>query len=154
MSTLTPHLIVSDASAAIEFYRKALGAVELSRTPAPNGQRLIHAALKIGDSTLFLADEFPEIPVPDAGRSPSSLGGTCMTIHLNSPDVDKTVAAAVAAGATVTLPVADMFWGDRYGRFRDPFGHLWSVSTTVRRLSREEMMAAAKKAFPQPPPEP
>ncbi len=154
MPTIIPYMVVRDAAAAIDFYKKALGAEELSRMPGPDGKRIIHAALKIGDGAIFLADEFPEMPIPDACKSPPALGGTSVTIHVNSPDVDKTFAAAVAAGATVTMPVADMFWGDRYGRFRDPFGHLWSVSTTVKKLSREEMMAAAKKAFSQPPPKP
>jgi PhnB protein len=151
VSTIIPHLTVHDAAAAIEFYKQALGAEELSRIAGPDGRRIIHAALRIGDATLFLSDEFPEMPVPDACQSPKTLGHTTMTIHVNSPAVDQTLAAAVAAGATVTLPVADMFWGERYGRFRDPFGHLWSVSTTIRKMSPEEMTQAARKAFANAP---
>jgi PhnB protein len=147
MPTIIPYLTVRNAAAAIEFYKKALGAEEISRMPGPDGRRLIHAALKIGDSLLFLADEFTDLPIPDACQSPPSLGGTAVTIHVYSPDVDQTIAAAVAAGATVTMPVADMFWGDRYGRFRDPFGHLWSVATPVRKMSPEEMKLAAQRAF-------
>jgi PhnB protein len=150
MPTLIPYLTVSDAAAAIEFYKKALGAEELSRMPGPDGTRIIHAALQIGDGALFLADDFSDTPIPDATKTPKALGGTSVTIHVNSPDVDKTFAAAVAAGATVTMPVADMFWGDRYGRFRDPFGHLWSVSTNIRKMSPEEMAVADKNAFSGP----
>jgi len=151
MPTLIPHLTVSNAAAAIDFYKQALGAVELYRMSAPDGKRLIHAALTIGDSTLFLADEFPEWANPDASKSPQTLGGTAITIHVNSPDVDKTFATAIAVGGVVTMPVADMFWGDRYGQFRDPFGHVWSVSTTFKKMTRGEMLEAAKAAFSKPP---
>jgi PhnB protein len=147
MAMLVPNITVSDGTAAIEFYKKALGAVEVSRLPAPDGRRILHAALKIGEGMLFLADEFPDLPTPDGARSPKSVGGTTVTIHLQSPDVDRTLAAAAAAGATITLPASDMYWGERYGRFRDPFGHLWSVATATRQVGAEDMAAAAKKAY-------
>ena len=134
MHTLTPHLVCDGAAAAIEFYRKAFGAVEASRLPGPDG-RLAHAMVRIGDSALMLSDEWPDM----GSLGPKSLKSSPVTLHLYVADVDATVAQAVAAGATVTLPVADMFWGDRYGRLRDPFGHEWSVATHLRDLSPQEI---------------
>src|SRR5438132_10739396 len=110
--TLTPHLIVKDASQAIEFYKKAFGAEELSRLPGPDGSSIMHAALQIGDSRLFLADEFPQM----GARGPASIGGTPVTIHVYVEDVDAAFNQAVAAGAKVRMPLDDMFWGDRYGQ--------------------------------------
>ena len=145
-TTLTPHLTVRDAAAAIEFYKKAFGAVELGRMPEPNGKRLIHAAVRIGESILMLVDAFPEF----GGRSPDELGGSPVTIHVYSEDTDAAVERAVAAGATVTMPPDDMFWGDRYARLTDPFGHHWSIATHIRDMSEEEMREAAAAAFSQP----
>ena len=139
MHSLTPHLICAGASDAIAFYKAAFGAVETSRLPGPKG-RLMHAAVRIGDSTLMLVDEMPEW----GALSPKALKGSPVTIHLYVPDVDATVAQAVAAGARITMPVADMFWGDRYGQLEDPFGHRWSVATHQRDLTPEQMQQAMK----------
>ncbi len=132
--SLTPMLICDDASAAIEFYKKAFNAVELSRLPGADG-RLLHAAVRIGDSSLMLTDEMPEC----GSQGPKSLKGTPVMIHLYVEDVDAAFAQAVAAGATATMPVTDMFWGDRYGQLRDPFGHSWSVATHTRDLTTEQI---------------
>lgn len=147
MSTVSPHLSISDAAGAIAFYKQALGAVEVMRMAAPDGKRILHATIKIGDSTIMLADEFLEYCQPHSPRSPRTLGGTTVTIHVNSPDVDKTLAAAAAAGGRIVMPAANMFWGDRYGQFLDPYGHLWSVATPKQKLTLEEAIAAGKVAF-------
>lgn len=141
--TLTPHLVVKDASQAIEFYKKAFGAEELSRAPGPDGKSLMHADLKVGDSHLFLVDEFPEMDC----RGPQSIGGTPVTIHMYVEDVDTAFEKALAAGAQVRMPVADMFWGDRYGVLTDPFGHAWSLATHKEDLSEEEIGKRAEAAF-------
>src|SRR4029077_6425024 len=112
----------------------AFGAQETSRMPGPDG-RLMLAAVRIGDSTIMLADEMPEC----GWLGPKSLKGSPVTIHLYVDDVDSFVARAAKAGAKVTMPVADMFWGDRYGKLEDPFGHQWSVATHKRDVSEEEM---------------
>jgi PhnB protein len=138
MHTITPHLVCRDAAGAIAFYGKAFGAVELTRLPGPQG-RLMHAMVRIGDSNLMLVDEFPDC----GALGPQSLKGSPVTIHLYVTDVDATIERAVAAGAKVTMPVDDMFWGDRYGRIEDPFGHLWSIATHTRDLSPQEIEAAA-----------
>ena len=137
MHTVTPHLICAGAGAAIEFYKKAFNAVEMVRLPGPQG-RLMHACIRIGDSQVMLVDEMPEW----GAFSPKSLKGSPVTIHLQVEDVDAVVARAVGAGAKITMPVDDMFWGDRYGKLEDPFGHHWSVATHVRDVSREEMQKA------------
>jgi len=143
MHTLTPHLICDGAAQAIDFYVRAFGAVELMRLPGPDG-RLIHAAIRIGDSTLMLMDEFPQY----GSLGPNALKGTPVVLHLYVEDVDAMVARAVAAGATLRMAVADMFWGDRYGQVLDPYGHLWSVATHVRDLTLDEIAAAMKDAPP------
>ena len=137
MHSLTPHLVCRGAAVAIDFYGRAFGAIELFRLPGPNG-KLMHACVRIGDSQLFLVDEMPE----HGALGPQALKGAPVTIHLQVQDADATFARAVAAGATVTMPLADMFWGDRYGRVVDPFGHHWSIATHLREVSREEMVAA------------
>ena len=137
MHSLTPHLVCADAAKAIDFYKAAFAAVETMRLPGPDG-KLMHAALRIGDSMLMLADEWPDMGSVGA----KALGGSPVTIHLMVPDVDATVERAVAAGATLTMPVADMFWGDRYGRLEDPFGHRWSVATRQRELTPAQMLEA------------
>lgn len=136
MPALTPHLVIDGAAAAIAFYREAFGAVELMRLPGPAG-RLMHVSLRIGDSMLMLADEFPGC---DA-TGPMKLGGSPVVLHLNVDDVDAVFARAVRAGATATMPVADMFWGDRYGQVTDPFGHRWSIGTHQRDMTVEEIAA-------------
>jgi len=140
MHSVTPHLICGGAADAIEFYKKAFGAVETIRLPGPGG-KLIHAAIRIGDSTVMLVDENPEWGM----LGPKLLKGSPVTIHLFVEDVDAFVARAVGAGANVTMPIADMFWGDRYGAIEDPFGHRWSVATHQRDLSTEEIQQAMQK---------
>ena len=139
MHSLTPHLICRGAADAIDFYGRAFGAIELFRLPGPGG-RLIHACVRIGDSQLFLVDEMPE----HGAHSPQALKGTPVALHLQVEDADAVFARAVQAGATVTMPLADMFWGDRYGRVTDPFGHSWSIATHVRDVSSDDMVAAMK----------
>jgi PhnB protein len=136
-----PHLTVDDAAAAIDFYVKAFDGVELGRVPGPDGKKLIHAALNINGSTVMLNDDFPE---HNDGKSstPKALGGTPVTIHLVVTDVDNQFQRAVDAGATVVMPVDDMFWGDRYGVLRDPFGHQWSLGQPVREVSPDEIQQA------------
>ena len=141
MHSVTPHLICAGAADAIEFYKKAFGAVELARLPGPQG-KLMHAMIRIGDSAVMLVDESPECGM----LSPKSLKGSAVTIHLYVENADATIESAVTAGAKITMPVQDMFWGDRYGKLEDPFGHQWSVSTHVRDVSPEEMKQAAQKA--------
>ncbi len=140
MRTITPHLVCRDASAAIAFYQQAFGAVELARLPGPDG-KLLHAMVRIGDSNLMLVDEYPDW----GSLGPQALKGSPVTIHLYVEDVDAAVARAVAAGARVTLPIADMFWGDRYGQLEDPFGHHWSVATHTRDVSPEELQTEMEK---------
>lgn len=140
MHSVTPHLICAGAAKAIEFYRQAFGAQEVARLPGPDG-RLMHAAVKIGDSHVMLVDEMPEW----GALGPRSLKGSPVTLHLYVDDVDAFVARAVKAGAKVTMPVADQFWGDRYGKLEDPFGHHWSVATHVRDVSMEDAQKAMRE---------
>ena len=142
--SVTPYLVVSNGEHAIAFYKKAFGAVEVYRMPAPDGRRLMHATLNIGGSEVMLSDEFPE---HGGNRAPDIVGGTTVSIHLWVPNADKAFAQATAAGATVIMPLADMFWGDRFGKLRDPFGHEWSIAHHVRDVPPAEIAAAVKKAF-------
>jgi PhnB protein len=137
MHTLTPHLICAGPEAAIDYYKRALGAVEVSRMAGPDG-KLAHAVVKIGDSSLFLAGEGLEHGL----LGPKTLKGSPVTIHMSVPDADATLARAVAAGGEVTMAVWDTPWGDRYGQFRDPFGHSWAVATHVRDVTPEQLQAA------------
>ena len=137
MHTLTPHIVCADASAAIDFYVQAFGAVEVSRLPGRGG-KLMHGAVRIGDSMLMLTDEFPEW----GSLGPLALEGSPVVLHLYVPDVDASIEQAVAAGCRVTMPVADMFWGDRYGQVVDPFGHRWSIATHTRDLSPDDIQQA------------
>ena len=141
MHTVTPHLICSDARAAIEFYKNAFNAIELARLDGQDG-KLMHGLIKIGDSNLMLADEYPDWD----SVGPNTLKGTPVTLHLYVEDADKAVAQAVKAGATVKMPLSDMFWGDRYGIVVDPFGHNWSIATHIRDVSMEELEANKDKA--------
>jgi uncharacterized glyoxalase superfamily protein PhnB len=140
MHTVTPHLVCAGAADAIEFYKKAFNATEVGRLPGPQG-KLMHAMIRIGDSSVMLVDEMPEWN----SLGPKALKGSPVTIHLYVDDVDAVVKRAVAAGAKITMPIDDMFWGDRYGKLEDPFGHHWSVATHKREVSREEMQQAMKK---------
>lgn len=139
--SVTPYLIVKGAAKAIEFYKQAFGATETLRVPQADG-RIVHAELTIGDSTIMLADEFPERNI----RGPESLGGTAVTMHLYIEDVDKVAQRAVGAGAKEIRPVQDQFYGDRSGMFADPFGHQWNISTHVEDLSSEEIGKRAAAA--------
>lgn len=141
MQTITPHLICKNAKDAIEFYKKAFNAIEGMRLEGPDG-KLMHANIQIGDSKLMMAEEYP-----DWGTlGPNTLKGTPVTLHLYVEDAEKAFAQAVNAGATVKMPLADMFWGDRYGIVVDPFGHQWSIAMHIRDVSMEEMQANAGKA--------
>src|SRR5437867_2376150 len=140
MHSVTPHLTCAGAADAIEFYKKAFGAVELARLPGPNG-KLMHAMIRIGDSAVMLVDEAPEWGM----LGPKALKGSAVTIHLYVENADATVETAVKAGAKITMPVQDMFWGDRYGALEDPFGHRWSVGTHIRDVSMEDMQKAIRK---------
>lgn len=135
--SLTPHLVCAGAANALAFYAKAFGATELSRTPGPDG-RLMNASTRIGDSIVMLVDEMPEW----GAFGPLALKGSPVTIHLYVEDADAAYAQAVAAGATAVMPLADMFWGDRYGVVVDPFGHKWSIATHQRDVTPEEMAQA------------
>lgn len=139
--SVTPYLIVKGAAKAIEFYKQAFGATETLRMAQPDG-RIGHAELKIGDSTIMLADEFPEINA----RGPESLGGTPVMIHLYVEDVDAVAKKASSAGAKELRPVKDQFYGDRSGMFADPFGHKWNIATHKEDLSDEEIRKRAAVA--------
>jgi len=130
----TPYLCCKNAAAAIEFYKQAFGAIELMRLAEPSG-RIGHAEIKIGDAPIMLSDEYPEWGV----RSPQSLGGSPVAIHLYVDDVDALAKRAVAAGAKLARPVEDQFYGDRSGSLEDPFGHRWTVSTHKEDVSAGEM---------------
>ena len=140
--TVAPHLTVRGGAQAIEFYKKALGAKELRRALGPDG-KLMHGDLQIGDSHVFLNDESPGI----GALSPQSLGGTPVTIHLQVEDVDSLFQQAVRAGAEVVMPLADQFWGDRYGIVRDPFGHQWSMASHVQDLTDDDIKKASEAAM-------
>jgi PhnB protein len=142
--SLSPYLDVDDAARAIEFYKQAFGAIERGRMPMPGPEgKIAHAALQIGDSMLMLSD-----PVPQGStKPPKELGGTTTAIYLYVEDVDAVFQRAVDAGATVTVPVQDMFWGDRYGQVADPFGHQWQIATHKEDLTPEEMEERGKEAM-------
>ena len=140
--TVTPHLVVKDAGGAIEFYKKAFGAEEVFRMPGPGG-KVMHAELKIGNSHVMINDEMPSF----GALGPQSIGGTPVTLHLYVNDVDSTFKRAISAGAKEEMAVADMFWGDRYGKLVDPFGHKWSVATHKEDVSPEECARRMEKEF-------
>lgn len=140
MHTVTPHLVCAGAADAIEFYKRAFGAVEEARLPGPQG-RIMHAMIRIAGSAVMLVDEMPEW----GALGPKALKGSPVTIHLYVENADAFIKRAVDAGAKITMPVEDMFWGDRYGKLEDPFGHHWSVATHIRDVSMEEAQAAMQK---------
>lgn len=142
--TVTPAIVVRGADKAIEFYKKAFGAQELSRMLGPD-KKIAHAELKIGDSIIMVSDEFPGAPC----QSPAELGGTTATLHLYVKDVDSAFKQAITAGGKEDMPVQDMFWGDRYGRLRDPFGHTWGILTHKEDLSPQEIEKRGQAAFAQ-----
>jgi PhnB protein len=139
--SLTPHLTVKGAADYIGFLKRAFDAEEIDRSPGPGG-RLLHARVRIGDSLLMFADQFPEMGQPAVGE-----GHWPLVLNLYVPDVDKTFAQAIAAGCKVTMPLGDQFWGDRYGHLQDPFGFTWAVATHKEDLTREEMQKRAAAIF-------
>lgn len=146
MHSVTPHLVCAGASDAIEFYKKAFGATEMARMPGPGG-KLMHAMVRIGDSNVMLVDEVPEWK----SLGPKMLKGTPVTLHLYVEDCDAVFKRATDAGATPIMPLADMFWGDRYGIVEDPFGHRWSIATHKRDMSPEQVEQEMKTAFANAP---
>jgi uncharacterized glyoxalase superfamily protein PhnB len=141
--TITPYLVVKRATEAIDFYTRAFGAIEKHRMVCPETGAIMHGELKIGDSVLYLAEEFPSC----GSVSPAALGGTPVTLHMMVADADATFNRAVEAGATVAMPLANMFWGDRYGQLVDPFGHRWSIATHLEDLTPEQMMERMTAQF-------
>ncbi len=141
--TVTPHIIVKNGAKALDFYKNAFGAEETCRVPGPDGESIMHAEFKIGNSPVMLASEWPDQGVV----SPETVGGTPVTIHLYVNDVDAAMKKAADAGCKVTMPPADMFWGDRYGKLTDPFGHHWSIATHTEDLTPEQIGQRAAKAF-------
>ena len=140
--TLTPHIVVQDAAKAVEFYKKAFGAQEITRHMTPDGKAVMHAQLKIGSSMLMLGSEHP----PQC-LSPKSRGGTSVSLYLYFENADAAFDRAVKAGCTVKMPMTDQFWGDRFGQVEDPFGHQWSFATHKQDLSHEQIAANAKVFF-------
>jgi PhnB protein len=143
MHSVTPHLVCEGAADAIAFYQRSFNATELTRMPGPNN-RIMHAAIRIGDSIIMLADDFPEY----GGLGPKALKGSPVTLHLYVADTDAAFQQAVDAGASVRMPPADMFWGDRYAQVTDPFGHHWSIATHIKDMTPQEMMAAMQQQMP------
>lgn len=141
-----PYLVVSNAAAAIDFYKKAFGAVELVRHPAPGTDKLMHAHLVIHGGHVMLSDDFSS-QMGGKSETPESLGGSPVTFHLHVENADSTWEQAVSAGAQITMPLEDQFWGDRYGQLRDPFGHKWSIGQTKSTSSQQEIEEGAKAAF-------
>lgn len=141
--SLTPALIIRGAARAIDFYQKVFGATETFRMNSKDGTTVLHAELRIGDSTLMLGDESPQMNC----LSPQSIGGTGSSIYFYTPNVDEIFDRALKAGATQIMPPTDMFWGDRFGKLQDPFGHQWSIATRTRQLTPEEISQAAEAAM-------
>lgn len=143
MHTITPHLVVRDASKAIDFYRKAFGA-DIKGVHYTPDKKVMHAEMKIGDSMVFLADEFPGMGTCAA---PETLKGTSVTLNLYTDNVDQLFDRAVSAGAKVVFPLTNQFWGDRYGQVLDPFGHTWALGQHVEDVPQEEMERRGREAF-------
>lgn len=141
-----PHLIVSDGPAALQFYKEVFGAAEGDSMMAPDGKRLMHGEIVLDGHKLFLSDEFSEAEGGTC-KMPGTLGGTCVRITLMVDDADAIAERAVDRGATVLMPVADMFWGARYGKLRDPFGHEWGINQQLKEMTKEETDAAARDFF-------
>jgi PhnB protein len=144
--TFVPYLVVSNAAAAIDFYKNAFGAVELVRHPVPNTDKIMHSHLVIQGSDLMLSDDCSSF-MGQKSETPEALGGSPVTFHLHTDDADALWAKATAAGATVRMPLMDQFWGDRYGQLRDPFGHYWSIGQTISKPTEAELEEGAKKGF-------
>ena len=144
--TFIPHLVCSNAAAAIEFFKQAFGATEILRHPAPGSDKLMHASLSINGGVLMLNDDF-SAQMGGKSETPEALGGTPITLHLQVENADAAWARAVDAGAEVIFPLKDQFWGDRYGILRDPFGNKWSIGQTVAKPTAEEIEEGAKAAL-------
>jgi PhnB protein len=140
--TVTPYLVLKDTGKAIDFYKRAFGAQEICRMMGPGGRGVMHAEIKIGDSWIFMSDEFPGT----GAKSPEAAGAVTASLHIYCEDVDAAFQKAVKAGAKTTMPPADMFWGDRYAKITDPFGHQWGLATHKEDLTQEEM-AKRMEAF-------
>jgi PhnB protein len=140
--TITPHLTVKGAAQALDFYKKAFGAIEKARMAGPDGH-IMHASMTIGDTHFFLNDEF----MGGGTKSPTTLGGVSTVLNLYVADCDKLYNQAVAAGAKVAMPLADQFWGDRYGQVTDPFGHIWAIASRKEDLTPAEMEERGKQFF-------
>ena len=145
--SLTPYLVVNDAAAAIDFYKAAFAAEELSRHKAPHSDRIMHAHLIVNGGAFMLSDDF-SAQMSGKSETPLALGGTPVTIALEVEDAHAWWNRAVSAGATVIMPLADQFWGQRYGQFTDPFGIKWSISQNIATPSEDEMAKAAAESFP------
>ena len=139
--TITAGLVVKDGKKAVEYYKTAFGAQVLDVMYGPDGKSVMHAELKLGDSKFYLGDEMPEM----GALSPQTLGGSAVSINIYTEDCDAVFKRAIAAGATVKMPLADMFWGDRYGKLTDPFGHHWGISTHKEDVSKAEMEKRGKE---------
>jgi len=141
--SITPMLIVKDGLKAIEYYKKVFGAIDKGTMMMPDNKSVAHAELMIGDSKIMLSDEFPKMK----SLSPTSIGGSPVSLYLYVEDVDKTFNLAIAEGGKSLFPVQDRFYGDRHGSIQDPFGHIWSIATHIKDLTKEEMKKAAEEAF-------
>jgi PhnB protein len=141
--SITPILIVKDGLKAIEYYKKVFGAIDKGTMMMPDNKSVAHAELMIGDSKIMLSNEFPEMK----SLSPTSIGGSPVSLYLYVDDADKTFNVAVAEGGKSLFPVKDQFYGDRHGSIQDPFGHIWSIATHIKDLTKEEMKKAAEEAF-------
>jgi uncharacterized glyoxalase superfamily protein PhnB len=142
--TVTPYIVCRNAASAIDFYKRAFGAKEKVRMPGPDG-KVMHAEIRIGDSMIMLSDEMPEF----GALSPETIGGSPQSVFLYVKNVDALASKALAAGATVVMPVADMFWGDRYGKLKDPYGHQWQIATHKEDLTGKEMAKRQQAAMAQ-----
>jgi PhnB protein len=140
---ITPVLVVKDGLKAIEYYKKVFGAIDKGTMMMPDGKSVAHAELMIGNSKIMLSDEFPEMKC----LSPTSIGGSPVSLYLYVEDVDKTFNLAISEGGKSLSPVQDMFYGDRHGSIQDPFGHIWSIATHIKDLTKEELKKAAEEAF-------
>ena len=149
--SVTPHMVIKNAAEAIEFYKKAFGAEELSRHTTPSGQLVMHATLKLGNSMLMVSDEFPEAQGCPGWVSPQTNAGTTVTLHLYVEDVDAVFKQAVDAGCKPNTPPMDAFWGHRYGQVFDPYGHSWSIATHKADLTQKDIAEAAAEVFKDAP---
>lgn len=144
--SFVPHIVVSNASKAIDFYKKAFGASEIARHVAPDSNKIMHAYLEINGGHLILNDDFSE-SMGQKPTTPEALGGSPVTLHMQVEDANSAWAKAMGAGAQVIFPLADQFWGNRYGQLRDPFGHKWSIGQTIAKPTADELEKGAKKSF-------